>query len=151
MYYRFSIQYLVNLFPSPSPYLRSLISDINWSVPQASFPLMVRLLDLPTYRYPSLLGTLISVGGLTESTVCKSLTLGSSINISLSVSLMVSQSGRKYVDVAHHHGRCHCCRNVAVDVCSCVHSGSTVQCITAGLLEDSLRKVTTVCASLTAG
>lgn len=50
---------------------------------------MVRLLDLPTYRYPSLLGILISVGGLTESTVCKSLTLGSSRNISLSVSLMV--------------------------------------------------------------
>ena len=63
--------------PSLNPPLSTLLSprsrvlDINWSVPHLSFPLMVQLLDLPTYRYSTLLGTIISVGGLTESTVCQ--------------------------------------------------------------------------------
>lgn len=45
------------------------MSDINWTVPQLSFPLTVPLLGLPTYTYSSLVGLIVSVGGLTESTV----------------------------------------------------------------------------------
>ncbi|XP_064407047.1 tubulin-specific chaperone D-like isoform X2 [Halichondria panicea] len=45
---------------------------VNWSVPQTTFPLTVQLLALPDYSYPTLLGLVISVGGLTESTVRQS-------------------------------------------------------------------------------
>ena len=46
-----------------------MTEEINWTAPQFSFPLTVQLLSLPTYRYPTLLGLAVSVGGLTESTV----------------------------------------------------------------------------------
>ena len=43
--------------------------DLNWTVPQLSFPLTVPLLGLTSYTYSCLLGLIVSVGGLTESTV----------------------------------------------------------------------------------
>ena len=48
---------------------RSEVADLNWTVPQLSFPLTIPLLRLPTYTYSCLLGLTVSVGGLTESTV----------------------------------------------------------------------------------
>ena len=48
---------------------RSQTVDINWAVPQSSFPLTIQLLSLHHYCYPTLLGVVVSVGGLTESTV----------------------------------------------------------------------------------
>ena len=45
------------------------MSDLNWTVPQVSFPLTVPLLGLASYTYSCLLGLVVSVGGLTESTV----------------------------------------------------------------------------------
>lgn len=45
------------------------IMGINWSVAQSSFPLTVQLLNLDSYSYHTLLGLVISVGGLTESLV----------------------------------------------------------------------------------
>ena len=48
---------------------RSVTSELNWSAPQSSFPLTVQLLRLPSYSYHTLLGIVVSVGGLTESTV----------------------------------------------------------------------------------
>lgn len=41
----------------------------NWLVARKSFPLTVQLLKVPCYRYHTLLGLVVSVGGLTESTV----------------------------------------------------------------------------------
>jgi hypothetical protein len=46
-----------------------VIADINWKVPQSTFPLTVALVSMETYTYHSLLGLVVSVGGLTESTV----------------------------------------------------------------------------------
>ena len=48
---------------------------MNWSVAAATFPLTVQLLALPEYTYHTLLGMVISCGGLSESTVCCSLPL----------------------------------------------------------------------------
>ena len=48
---------------------RDVVSGINWSVAQSSFPLTVQLLSLPAYSYHTLLGLVVSVGGLTESLV----------------------------------------------------------------------------------
>ena len=45
------------------------MSVVNWTAPQTTFPLTVRLLGLPDYSYHTLLGLVVSVGGLTESTV----------------------------------------------------------------------------------
>lgn len=42
---------------------------MNWSAPAQAFPRVTRLLALPSYRYHVLLGLVVSVGGLTESTV----------------------------------------------------------------------------------
>ncbi|XP_069866100.1 tubulin-specific chaperone D-like [Dipodomys merriami] len=48
---------------------RSAMASVNWNAPSQAFPLITRLLGLPTYRYHVLLGLAVSVGGLTESTV----------------------------------------------------------------------------------
>lgn len=42
---------------------------MNWNAPAQAFPRITRLLALPSYRYHVLLGLVVSVGGLTESTV----------------------------------------------------------------------------------
>ena len=44
---------------------------MNWSAPAECFPRITRLLGLSSYRGPVLLGLTVSVGGLTESLVCK--------------------------------------------------------------------------------
>ncbi|KAM9493973.1 tubulin-specific chaperone D isoform 1-T4 [Clarias gariepinus] len=54
---------LLKIFP-PSD-----AQSLNWSAPSQAFPLITRLLELPVYRYRTLLGLAVSVGGLTESTV----------------------------------------------------------------------------------
>ncbi|KAF5903647.1 tubulin-specific chaperone D, partial [Clarias magur] len=54
---------LLNIFP-PSD-----LESLNWSAPSQAFPRITRLLELPVYRYCTLLGLAVSVGGLTESTV----------------------------------------------------------------------------------
>ncbi|XP_012658670.1 tubulin-specific chaperone D isoform X1 [Otolemur garnettii] len=48
---------------------RSDITSVSWNVPSQAFPRITQLLRLPTYRYHVLLGLVVSVGGLTESTV----------------------------------------------------------------------------------
>ncbi|XP_062936879.1 tubulin-specific chaperone D isoform X4 [Cynocephalus volans] len=48
---------------------RSDVASVNWNVPAQAFPRITQLLGLPTYRYHILLGLVVSVGGLTESTV----------------------------------------------------------------------------------
>lgn len=48
---------------------KSVTSELNWAAPQSSFPLTIQLLRLPSYSYHTLLGVIVSVGGLTESTV----------------------------------------------------------------------------------
>ncbi|XP_053425237.1 tubulin-specific chaperone D [Nycticebus coucang] len=48
---------------------RSDIASVSWNVPSQAFPRITQLLGLPTYRYHVLLGLVVSVGGLTESTV----------------------------------------------------------------------------------
>lgn len=42
---------------------------MNWNAPAQAFPRITRLLALPSFRYHVLLGLVVSVGGLTESTV----------------------------------------------------------------------------------
>ncbi|XP_035158153.3 tubulin-specific chaperone D isoform X5 [Callithrix jacchus] len=54
---------LEKLFP------RSIVASVNWSVASQAFPRITQLLGLPTYRYHVLLGLVVSVGGLTESTI----------------------------------------------------------------------------------
>ncbi|XP_055431450.1 tubulin-specific chaperone D isoform X3 [Bubalus kerabau] len=54
---------LERLFP------RAAVASVNWGAPSQAFPRMARLLGLPAYRYHTLLGLAVSVGGLTESTV----------------------------------------------------------------------------------
>lgn len=44
---------------------------MNWSAPSECFPRITKLLGLPSYRDPVLLGLTVSVGGLTESLVSK--------------------------------------------------------------------------------
>ena len=46
-----------------------VIKDVNWKVPQVSFPFTVALVSMESYAYHCLLGLVVSVGGLTESTV----------------------------------------------------------------------------------
>ena len=45
--------------------------EMNWSAPSECFPRITKLLGLPSYRDPVLLGLTVSVGGLTESLVSK--------------------------------------------------------------------------------
>uniref|UniRef100_A0A2K5P636 Tubulin-specific chaperone D n=1 Tax=Cercocebus atys TaxID=9531 RepID=A0A2K5P636_CERAT len=54
---------LEKLFP------RSDVASVNWNAPSQAFSRVTQLLGLPTYRYPVLLGLVVSLGGLTESTV----------------------------------------------------------------------------------
>ncbi|XP_027032322.1 tubulin-specific chaperone D [Tachysurus fulvidraco] len=54
---------LLDIFPLDS------VKSLNWSAPSQAFPHITRLLKLPVYRYHTLLGLAVSVGGLTESTV----------------------------------------------------------------------------------
>ncbi|KAL4676976.1 hypothetical protein H8957_017115, partial [Semnopithecus entellus] len=54
---------LEKLFP------RSDVASVNWNAPSQAFSRITQLLGLPTYRYPVLLGLIVSLGGLTESTV----------------------------------------------------------------------------------
>ncbi|XP_024902820.1 tubulin-specific chaperone D isoform X2 [Pteropus alecto] len=54
---------LEKLFP------RSEVASVNWNAPAQAFPRITRLLALPSFRYHVLLGLVVSVGGLTESTV----------------------------------------------------------------------------------
>ena len=44
-------------------------ADINWTVEAETFPLWVRLLELPDYLERVLLGLVVSTGGLTERLV----------------------------------------------------------------------------------
>ncbi|XP_012511897.1 PREDICTED: tubulin-specific chaperone D [Propithecus coquereli] len=48
---------------------RSDVASVNWNAPSQAFPRVTQLLGLPAYRYHVLLGLVVSVGGLTESTV----------------------------------------------------------------------------------
>ncbi|KAK3511434.1 hypothetical protein QTP70_008480 [Hemibagrus guttatus] len=54
---------LLNIFPLDS------VKSLNWSAASQAFPHITQLLKLPVYRYHTLLGLAVSVGGLTESTV----------------------------------------------------------------------------------
>uniref|UniRef100_A0A2K5RMI9 Tubulin-specific chaperone D n=1 Tax=Cebus imitator TaxID=2715852 RepID=A0A2K5RMI9_CEBIM len=54
---------LEKLFP------RSSVASVNWSAASQAFPRITQLLGLPTYRYHVLLGLVVSVGSLTESTI----------------------------------------------------------------------------------
>ncbi|KAK2836189.1 hypothetical protein Q7C36_014058 [Tachysurus vachellii] len=54
---------LLNIFPLDG------VKSLNWSAPSQAFPHITQLLRLPVYRYHTLLGLAVSVGGLTESTV----------------------------------------------------------------------------------
>lgn len=54
---------LAKLFP------REEIASVNWAAPSQAFPRITRLLGLPVYRYHVLQGLVVSVGGLTASTV----------------------------------------------------------------------------------
>uniref|UniRef100_A0A2I3HHJ3 Tubulin-specific chaperone D n=1 Tax=Nomascus leucogenys TaxID=61853 RepID=A0A2I3HHJ3_NOMLE len=54
---------LEKLFP------RSDVASVNWNAPSQAFPRIIQLLGLPTYRYHVLLGLVVSLGGLTESTI----------------------------------------------------------------------------------
>uniref|UniRef100_A0A8C5YCS2 Tubulin-specific chaperone D n=1 Tax=Microcebus murinus TaxID=30608 RepID=A0A8C5YCS2_MICMU len=54
---------LEQLFP------RCDVASVNWNAPSQAFPRVTQLLGLPAYRYHVLLGLVVSVGGLTESTV----------------------------------------------------------------------------------
>ncbi|XP_025217205.1 tubulin-specific chaperone D [Theropithecus gelada] len=54
---------LEKLFP------RSDVASVNWNAPSQAFSRITQLLGLPTYSYPVLLGLVVSLGGLTESTV----------------------------------------------------------------------------------
>ncbi|XP_021566886.1 tubulin-specific chaperone D [Carlito syrichta] len=54
---------LEKLFP------RSDMASVNWNASSQAFPRITQLLGLPAYRYHVLLGLVVSVGGLTESTV----------------------------------------------------------------------------------
>nr|XP_037849705.1 tubulin-specific chaperone D isoform X4 [Chlorocebus sabaeus] len=54
---------LEKLFP------RCDVASVNWNAPSQAFPRITQLLGLLTYRYPVLLGLVVSLGGLTESTV----------------------------------------------------------------------------------
>ncbi|KAF0032781.1 hypothetical protein F2P81_015071 [Scophthalmus maximus] len=44
-------------------------TSLNWSAPSQAFSYITQLLGLPEYRYHTLLGLTVSVGGITESTV----------------------------------------------------------------------------------
>uniref|UniRef100_A0A8D3DGB9 Tubulin-specific chaperone D n=1 Tax=Scophthalmus maximus TaxID=52904 RepID=A0A8D3DGB9_SCOMX len=52
---------LGNIFPTTT--------SLNWSAPSQAFSYITQLLGLPEYRYHTLLGLTVSVGGITESTV----------------------------------------------------------------------------------
>ncbi|KAG7317357.1 hypothetical protein KOW79_019655 [Hemibagrus wyckioides] len=54
---------LLNIFPLDS------VKSLNWSAASQAFPHITQLLKLPVFRYHTLLGLAMSVGGLTESTV----------------------------------------------------------------------------------
>jgi len=48
---------------------RGDVNLTNWTASQTTFPLTVKLLGLPDYSYHTILGLVVSVGGLTKSTV----------------------------------------------------------------------------------
>lgn len=54
---------LEKLFP------REDVASVNWAAPSQAFPRITQLLGLPAYRYHVLQGLVVSVGGLTASTV----------------------------------------------------------------------------------
>ncbi|XP_055971238.1 tubulin-specific chaperone D [Sorex fumeus] len=54
---------LEKLFP------REDVTSVNWASPSQAFPCITQLLGLPAYRYHVLQGLVVSVGGLTASTV----------------------------------------------------------------------------------
>ncbi|KAF4073649.1 hypothetical protein AMELA_G00245720 [Ameiurus melas] len=54
---------LLNIFPL------GVVKSLNWRVASQAFPHITQLLKLPVYRYHTLLGLAVSVGGLSESTV----------------------------------------------------------------------------------
>uniref|UniRef100_A0A4W4GJC2 Tubulin-specific chaperone D n=1 Tax=Electrophorus electricus TaxID=8005 RepID=A0A4W4GJC2_ELEEL len=54
---------LLSIFPPEEA------ESLNWMSASEAFPRVTRLLSLPLYRYHTLLGLAVSVGGLTESTV----------------------------------------------------------------------------------
>uniref|UniRef100_A0A670K9N2 Tubulin-specific chaperone D n=1 Tax=Podarcis muralis TaxID=64176 RepID=A0A670K9N2_PODMU len=49
---------------------RSEAVTLNWNAPSQAFPRITQLLSLPSYQYHVLTGLTVSVGGLTESTLC---------------------------------------------------------------------------------
>lgn len=48
------------------------MASVNWAAPSQAFPRITQLLGLPAYRYHVLQGLVVSVGGLTASTVSMS-------------------------------------------------------------------------------
>lgn len=50
---------------------REEIASVNWAAPSQAFPRITQLLGLPVYRYHVLQGLVVSVGGLTASTVSR--------------------------------------------------------------------------------
>ncbi|XP_076866238.1 tubulin-specific chaperone D isoform X2 [Brachyhypopomus gauderio] len=54
---------LLSIFPPEGA------ESLNWMAASGAFPRVAQLLRLPLYRYHTLLGLAVSVGGLTESTV----------------------------------------------------------------------------------
>ncbi|XP_054462818.1 tubulin-specific chaperone D [Anoplopoma fimbria] len=54
---------LLSIFPVETT------TSLNWNAPSQAFQYITQLLGLPQYRYHTLLGLTVSVGGITESTV----------------------------------------------------------------------------------
>ncbi|KAG7262649.1 hypothetical protein CRUP_001489, partial [Coryphaenoides rupestris] len=50
-----------------SPHLETG-TTLNWTAPSQAYPYITQLISLPRYRYHTLLGLTVSVGGLTDST-----------------------------------------------------------------------------------
>ncbi|KAF4320208.1 hypothetical protein JM18_002220 [Phytophthora kernoviae] len=50
-------------------YGRGIIVDVNWSMAHDTFPLVVKMMDIPEFMEEVAAGLVVSVGGLTESVV----------------------------------------------------------------------------------
>ncbi|XP_050391441.1 tubulin-specific chaperone D [Patella vulgata] len=61
-------EFLLKVF-SQSNFNATGLDQINWAAPSVTFPLFIKLLEVPVYTYRVLVGTCVSVGGLTESLV----------------------------------------------------------------------------------